>query len=49
MMQAYRFAGKKGLSVHSADTIQDITEPLQVYLSVVASRPMRECEVRAKG
>ena len=48
MMQPYRFAGKKGLSIHPADTFQGITEPLQVYLSVAASRPLCECNVRAK-
>ena len=45
MMQPYRFAGKRGLSVHSADTIQDITESLQVHLSTVASRPLCESKL----
>jgi hypothetical protein len=47
MMQPYRFAGKKGLSVYSADTIQGTTEPLQVYLSVVVSQPSHNCKMRA--
>jgi hypothetical protein len=48
MMQPHKKKKKKGLSVHSADTIQGITEALQVYLSVLASRPLCECKLRAK-